>query len=172
MRTVYLGFGAVVAIFTTALLGSRRPAFAAEEVPLLSPAAYEDELALADLLWRHSAEVREARSAVGVASSEAMRARLYPNPAVDLGWNTIPLGRSNPPHLKDPIGNVPGYVIGISELIELGKRGPREAAAVAELERSRAQALSTFAARFFDLLGAIGRIAKNQVRVAEIGEQV
>ena len=94
------------------------------------------------------------------------------NPQLDLGWNTIPIGRTTPPDLEDPIGNVPNYTVGLSELFELAKRGPRQSAAAAELDATRARAAAVFADRFFDLLRSVGRIATAQLRESVIAEQV
>jgi len=138
----------------------------------LSAAQYNDERTLAELLWAQSPEVLDARTAAGVAASEVTRARTLPNPALDFTWGTIPIGQTNPPHLHDPFGNVPNYNTGISQLVELWKRGPRQAATVAEYEHARAQALATFADRFFELLGTVGRIAKSQLRAGVAGELV
>ena len=161
-------------LFVSAL--SARSVRAEETAPVspasLVPADYSDEDKLAALLWERSPEVIEARQQVGVAGSEVTRSRLYHNPQLDLGWNTIPIGPSNPPDLHDPIGNIPNYVVGLSELFDIAKRGPRQAAAAAELEASRGEATAVFADRFFDLLRAIGHIASNQVRATVVGEQV
>lgn len=145
---------------------------AAAEKSALSPTDYDDESTLAALLWEHSPDVIEAREQVGVAGSELTRSRLYPNPQLDAGWNTIPIGKTNPPDLHDPIGNVPNYTVGLSELFQLAKRGPRQAAAAAELEASKGAATALFADRFFDLLRSIGRIATAQVRESVAAEQV
>ena len=152
------------------LPGAVPPAAAAPA--LLSPADYDDENTLAELLWEHSPDVIEARQQVGLAGSELTRSRLYPNPQLDAGWNTIPIGKSNPPDLQDPIGNVPNYTVGLSELFELAKRGPRQAAAAAQLESTRAEAAAVFADRFFELLHAVGHIATAQVREGVLGQQV
>lgn len=133
---------------------------------------YADEAALAALVWAHAPGVIAARQDALVAGSEVTRARLYPNPQLELGWNTIPIGRSNPSNLHDPIGNVPNYSVGISELFELAKRGPRQAAAAAAHEASRAQAVAAFADGFFALLDAVGRMAAAQVRVSVAESQV
>ena len=145
---------------------------AAANAQALSSVTYTDETELAQLLWTQSPEVLEARAAAGSASSELIRARTLPNPALDFTWGTIPLGRNNPPDLHDPLSNVPNYTAGVSQLVELGKRSPKRAAAGAELERAQAQAVATYAGRFFDLLGSIGRIATTQQRAAVMADQV
>jgi cobalt-zinc-cadmium efflux system outer membrane protein len=138
----------------------------------LAATDYLDEAKLTGLLWEQCPEVVEARRSAGVAASEVTRARKYPNPALDFTWGTLPIGSTNPPDLHDPIGNVPNYNLGLSELFEIAKRGPRQAATTAEFEAARAQAVATLATRFFDLMDTIGRIARSQVRAAVINGQV
>jgi cobalt-zinc-cadmium efflux system outer membrane protein len=132
--------------------------------PVLTAGDYADESKLADMLWTRSPDVLDARTSAGVAAGEVTRARTLPNPSLDFTWGTVPVGRTNPPDLHDSLDNVPNYNVGLSELVELAKRGPRQAATTAEFERSRLVALSTLAGRFFSLLEAIGQIAKTQVR--------
>src|SRR5262245_41270775 len=91
---------AMLSIVTSCALGATEP---------LSSSDYNDEGKLAELLWERTPDIIEARERVGVAGSELTRSQLYPNPQLDAGWNTIPIGRSNPPDLVDPIGNVPNY---------------------------------------------------------------
>ena len=131
------------------LLGSR-PAVRADEPPGLTPPDYDNDAKLAELVWSRSGDVIDARRTAAVAASKVTRSLLYPNPALDFAWGTIPIGRTNPSDLEDPLGNVPNYSVGLSELIELGKRGPRQEAAAAEAEvhaprpfRSRRGAFST-----------------------------
>jgi outer membrane protein, heavy metal efflux system len=138
----------------------------------LTPQDYASEPQLAQRLWSHSREVIDARQAVGQAAAEVTRARKYPNPTLDFSWGTIPVGPSNPPDLHDPIGNIPNYNVGISELVELFKRTPRLAATRAELDTARAVSLSVLGSQFFALLDAIGRIAEQQARAAVLGAQV
>jgi cobalt-zinc-cadmium efflux system outer membrane protein len=133
---------------------------------------YADESGLAALIWEHAQNVIDARKDTMVAGSEVTRARLYPNPTLDAGWNTIPVGSTNPSALRDPLGNVPNYTVGLSELLELAKRGPRQAAAAAELEAAHAHATAVFADRFFEVLRTVGRIATSQVRESVLAEQV
>jgi cobalt-zinc-cadmium efflux system outer membrane protein len=174
-RPIRVAAGLIVQLVILSALSART--VHGEETPPAStaslvPADYADEDKLAALLWERSPEVIEARQQIGVAGSEVTRSHLYHNPQLDLGWNTIPIGPSNPPDLHDPIGNIPNYVVGLSQLFELAKRGPKQAAAAAELEASRGEATAVFADRFFDLLHAIGHIASSQVRATVVGEQV
>jgi cobalt-zinc-cadmium efflux system outer membrane protein len=145
----------------------------AESSPEVLPAsAYSDDLQLANVLWNRSPDIIEARAAVEQARSDLIRARTYPNPNLDFTWATIPVGRTNPPGLAEPLANVPNYTTGVAELVELGKRGPRQAAANADVERSEAQAQTALSDRFFVLLGRIGQIAASQQRTAVLTELV
>lgn len=146
-------------------------AHAASAEPL--PAAlYRDEAALVEKLWERSPDVLEARAAAGMTAAEVTRAFTFPNPAFDFTWGTIPIGRTNPPGLRRPMRNVPNYVVGISELFEIAKRGPRQAATIADAQRARAQTEAVLADRFFELLAAIGGIARNELRLAVLDELV
>ncbi len=155
-----------VVLVAAALARRARPAAA------LEVSDYDDEARLATVLWQQAPEVIEARAAAATAASDLRKARTLPNPQLDFTWGTIPIGTTSPPDLHDPISNVPNYTVGISELVELGKRGPRAAAAAAQLESTRAQALATLGTRFFALLDAIGDIAKAQSRAGVLSAQV
>ncbi len=138
----------------------------------LAPQAYNDDAMLAHLLWTHSTAVLNARAAAATAESEALRAGLYPNPELDTAWSSIPVGRSNPPGLSHPLSNVPNYSAALSELVEIGKRGPRQAATKADVERAAAEAQAALGDRFFALLDRIGAMASSQQRAGVLDEQV
>jgi cobalt-zinc-cadmium efflux system outer membrane protein len=140
--------------------------------PGLTPDDYADESRLAAAVWERSPEVIDARQESMVAASEETRAHLLPNPQLDLAWGTIPVGPTNPRDLNDPIGNVPNYSAGLSELIELGKRGPRQAATGAEREAATWRAVAVFADRYFELLAAVGKIAMAEERANMLDRQV
>ncbi|MFN8641503.1 MAG: TolC family protein [Candidatus Binatia bacterium] len=144
----------------------------ADDVPGLTPADYQDESRLAAAVWERSPDVLAARAESQVAASEETRAHLLPNPQLDLAWGTIPIGPTNPRDLNDPIGNVPNYSAGLSELVEIGKRGPRQAATAAEREAAAQRTVATFADQYFALLGAIGRVAMGEERAAMLDRQV
>ena len=109
---------------------------------------------------------------MAAARADAQRAHFLPNPTLDLSANTLPIGASNPTDLRDPWANTPNYAVGVSELIELGKRGPRQEATqqavVATLYDARAQLTE----RYHDLEEAIGEVAASVRRVAQLTELV
>src|SRR5262245_47060734 len=60
-----------------------------DEPASLTPSDYRDDAKLADLLWKRSPDVLEARSALGSAASDELRSQLLPNPALDFTWGTV-----------------------------------------------------------------------------------
>ncbi len=105
-------------------------------------AAPRTDAALAAFVWAHSPDLAAARARYASAHADLVRARLLPNPVAQLAVNTIPIGPTNPPGL-DRLTEVPNASVSISELFELGKRGPRatalrEAARGGRARRARA----------------------------------
>ena len=121
--------------------------------------------ALAERVWREDASLQEARAKVAQAEAERRKALLLPNPGLDLGVNTLPVGPLNPPGLKDPLLNVPNVAVGLSVLLELGKRGPRQALRQAESEAVALSALEQLRQRVLDLRERIGDVAAAQLQV-------
>lgn len=172
-RTVAFPARAVAAVLAIGLATSATPtALADTGVLTLNPRDYGDDQKLIDILWAHAPEVLATRSAAAAARAEAQRATFLPNPAVDATWGTIPLGHTTPRDLSDPLDRVPSYSVGVSELVEIGKRTSRQAATRAEWERSHQDSRAALADRFFLLLGAIGKVAKEQERTAVMDDLV
>jgi cobalt-zinc-cadmium efflux system outer membrane protein len=136
----------------------------------LSSAPAEAELA--QLLWESSAELQLSRGRVAQARGDYERAQLLPNPGLDVSMNTIPLGplnTANDPSLTSP-WQVPNYGFGLSELVELGKRGPRQESTRRALDAAMYDARELFRQRFYDLQEHLGEIAAAQARVGELKE--
>lgn len=92
-----------------------------------------DSRALETWLARRQPELRAASARVTQARAEVGADSRLPNPTLDASVSGA-IGRRNPPGL--PFSDTIAYSIGLSETIELGKRGPRIRAA--ELRRSAA----------------------------------
>lgn len=129
-----------------------------------------DEVGLANTLWRQSPDIAAARGGLVDAEAAERRAALLPNPALNAGWATIPLGRHNPAGLA--FDQIPSYSVGLSQLVELGKRGPRREAARAATVESRLELNDLFRGRFLDLLGALGAQATSTGRAAVLARLV
>ncbi|MCA2978969.1 MAG: TolC family protein [Myxococcaceae bacterium] len=120
------------------------------------------------MVWQFAPDLREARAEVGAARGAVERARLLPNPGLDVGVGTIPVGPLNPPGLEAPLLNVPNLSIGLSFLLEVAKRGPRAEAADAQVQATALSALDRLRQRVLDVMAAIADVAAAEVRVATL----
>jgi outer membrane protein, heavy metal efflux system len=148
-----------------ALLSSR-----AAEPPALQLSALPDRATLAALLWEGAPRLAPFRTRVAEAEGERVRAGLLPNPTLDASWNTIPVGPTNPSGLDRPVANVPNYAFGLSELVELGKRGPRRRAASALTASAREDARAALFDAYFDVSDKIAGVATAELRMAALVE--
>lgn len=138
--------------------------------PELDLAHLPDDAALTELLWAHSPDVVAARAKLASADADLVRAGLLPNPTLDGSWNTIPIGKTTPSGLDDPLDHVPNYAVSLSMLLEIAKREPRQHAA---RSASRAAALDTYELlrqRGYDLLERIAEVAAVELRVAALDD--
>lgn len=120
---------------------------------------------LPEVVWQQSPELHGARVRVAHAEAERRKALRLPNPALDLSVNTLPVGPLNPPELKEPFLNVPNVQVGVSVLLELGKRGPRQDATSEAARAVALEVLDQLRRKVLDLEDIIGDIAAAQVRV-------
>ncbi len=110
------------------------------------------------------ARIAQAQADVGAAHV------LLPNPAVDMTAGGLVIGDTNPakPHLT--YGDTALFDVGLSQTIEIGKRGPRIAAAGSRLESAKALAQSTTQDAVGDAREALGRVAYYAARSAILEE--
>lgn len=101
---------------------------------------------------------------IDLAEAEVRQARLLPNPVLDLGWGTIPLGPTNPPGLARPLANIPNYGVGLSFKFPVGKRRPAIGRAQALVEAARARLDATTRAVSLQLAGLLGQLAVATLR--------
>lgn len=127
-----------------------------------------DDSTLLKELFQRSPDLVNARARVAAAQADVERVQRYPNPGLDFSVNTVPVGPTNPPDLPNPLANVPNYNVGVSELFELGKRGPRQAAMREAMEATREDALATARDKLYDFLEAAGEVAAEEEKVAAL----
>lgn len=118
-----------------------------------------DPPALAAWLRDHDARVAAADARVVEAAAARAQAGVLPNPTLDLGYGDLVLGAGNPSTAPNGLGRTTRLDLGIAETIELGKRGPRRAAAGLREEAARDDRIATLGARLGDALAALGRVA-------------
>jgi cobalt-zinc-cadmium efflux system outer membrane protein len=148
------------------------PAEGVDGKPALSLAQLPPDEELVALVWSHSADLAQSRARALSAQAEVERASKPPNPGLDLSVNTIPVGELNPPDLAAPLAHIPNYQIGLSQLVELGKRDPRRQAAQKSSEAARLDALEGLRRAFIELLDGIGRVASSEQRIAALSNLV
>ena len=105
-----------------------------------------------------------ARHKIEAAAANARQARVYPNPQLNLGTGGYLLGHNtlqNPDGSQSPLAlsETVNYQIGVSELVELGKRGPRAAAADLRASESGELAIGALGGRVSDATTALGKLA-------------
>lgn len=122
--------------------------------------------ALPALLWERAPELQQARADVAAAEAAFRKSERLPNPDLEVGLNTLPVGPLNPPGLKDPFLNVPNVAVGLSVLLELGKRAPRQDAASQRVVVAAQQAREALRRRLSDAWAVMADVAAAQVRVS------
>ena len=137
----------------------------------LDLSALPDERTLVQTLWLHAPELTAARARLGQAAAEVIRAEQLPNPGFDFQWGTLALGTTNPPGL-DKLRDVPNYTFTLNQPIEIGKRGPRQAASRSARDAALFDAIETLRQRWFDLLERISEVATAEIRVRALEETV
>ena len=122
-----------------------------------------DESRVATLVWENAPDVLAARAQSIDADAVRDRSYLLPNPVVGVGWATIPIGKRTD---DAAFWDVPNYSVGVSTLIELGKRGPRQAAAEAAKRSAGFASRDVYRRAFFDVLETLSNQAAATIRAA------
>ncbi|HTR52048.1 MAG TPA: TolC family protein [Kofleriaceae bacterium] len=122
-----------------------------------------DPAQLAAWLRDHDPQTVAYRERVVAADEQAQQARVFPNPQLSAGIGGLALGHGNqfPGMPTGPTGfdATANYAVGVSELIELGKRGPRSAAADLRTREATEGAVGSLGGRLNDATTALGKLA-------------
>ena len=111
--------------------------------------------------------VEASRDRVEAAAALAQQARVYPNPQLSAALAGISIGRGNLfGGMLGPTGlrQTTNVTVGVGELVEIGKRGPRAAAADARTRAAGEQAIGTLGERLGDAIGTLGKLVYVTVR--------
>ncbi len=116
--------------------------FGGPSLDSLRPGPTLDLAALAQIVATRAPEMEGAALEVDLAEADLRQSRLLPNPTLDLGWGTVPVGTKNPADLPRPLANVPNYSVGLAYTFPAGKRAPqiRRAEALRGAAQARQQA--------------------------------
>lgn len=181
-RTFVFRFGIVVASYSSSVAsvdaadvpkaaGGGQQAVASHAAEVAAPAEtlLRDDRALATWMSR-SYEVSAAKDELAAARADYRERQLLPNPSVDLGVSNLALGPSNPRDL--PLGKMLIYGVGVSELVELGKRGPRGDAAAMRAYAAERGVAGTLGERVADARLALGRLLYAKARANELDQSL
>ncbi len=174
MVRVGLGLGKAAVLAATLLtagsaVGQTAPAPAtpAGRAPFV-PTANLDVDALTRLVLERSPGLQESRLRVDLARAESTQSRVWENPVVDGSWSNVPIGETNPAGMKNPLGNVPNYSVGINYRFLLGKRGPRIDRADALARSAQASAEADARGEALVLAVVLGGSANAQLRIERL----
>ncbi len=115
-----------------------------------------DSARLAAWMSSRHPDVLAARARVTQAEAAVGQSRVIPNPNLQAGVGGLTVGTRNPPGI--PYGDTINWSVGLSETIELGKRGPRARAAELRRDASRQSAHALLADHMADARDAMARV--------------
>ncbi len=119
----------------------------------------DDPSRLVALLSDRDAGVEAARARVAAARAALGQAEVHPNPTLTGGIGGIVLGASNPPSPHLGLTTTTNLNLGVSEMFEIGKRGPRRQAASLRADEAGDLALAALGTRLGDGTAVLGKLA-------------
>lgn len=158
----YLKMPRIIALAVGLTLGTG-PALAEPPPPPVRTLLVDPAL-LARWLGDHDPVADAVRARVDAALATSAQTHVLPNPQLGVELGNFALGHGN----VDPNSGVRGPTgidrtthvsLGISELVELGKRGPRQAAAALRVQSTEQAAVGILGARLGDALATLGKLA-------------
>lgn len=112
--------------------------------------------------------IESAKARIEAAQEQGQQARVFPNPQLQGGVGGLAVGGPNQTPAMAGMPSVQGpsnfdatasYFVGIGELFEIGKRGPRQNAADLRAREAGEAAVGTLGARLGDAQQMLGRLA-------------
>lgn len=129
-----------------------------------------DSDALADWIATHSADATAAAARVEQAQAAFRASRLRVNPVLTTGLAGLPVGSTNPPGLS--VGESMNYGASVAQPFEIGKRGPRSAAARWRVVSERDGYATTLRETMADARASIAQILYFKSRQAAIADDL
>ncbi len=145
-------------------LAAPRPREDPGAAPRFVPDAALDLVTLERIISERTPAIEAANLEFELAAAERRQSRLLPNPELDVGWGTVPVGPLNPPGLAQPLAHVPNYSVGLSYTFPVGKRRPRMQRAQALVEASEASRGALTRALSLRFAGLLGQLAVATLR--------
>ena len=147
-------------------------ALATAEQPTVAPIGelVREPASLAAWLAARSHDAGAAAARVEQARAVLSASRVRPNPEVSVGVAGVPVGATNPAGLG--LGDTANYSAAVSQLVEIGKRGPRSEAARLRLAAHRQSYADALGSLLADARESMGRVLYLKSRQASIQEQL
>ncbi|MBV8760037.1 MAG: TolC family protein [Deltaproteobacteria bacterium] len=154
----------LVVVLVPAIALLRPQAAHAEDVAPAVRAMLANPADLAAWLAGHDPLIESARAKTEAASELSEQARVLPNPQLQAGVGGIGLGDPNkyPPMMAvgpTSFSQTANFSVGVGELVEIGKRGPRKAAAQLRAQEAGQVAIGALGARLGDATATLGKLA-------------
>lgn len=150
-------------------IGVAAPALADDAAPVKQ--LLTDPNQLATWLRDRDPRMASARAKVEAAAATTEQARVLPNPQLSFTAGGFVIGQTNngdgsgnsaTPRLG--LADTTNYQVGLSELIEIGKRGPRKNAADTRAREAGEVSLASLGDRIGDVTQALGKLAYSQAK--------
>jgi outer membrane protein, heavy metal efflux system len=129
-----------------------------------------DPALLSAWLTERSPDVKAAHARVSQAQADVGTSRLLPNPVIDATLSNVAVGETTPAGLG--LGQTLIQQIGLSETIELGKRGPRIDAATLRERSAQSLFASAIGERMAAARFALARVIYLALRVSTLQESL
>lgn len=162
----------MVGLLLAGLVATTKPAVAEAQIDAGAPSVpadgqaavplrllLADSNALAAWLERRNPDLGAARARVAQAEAGLSQSRVIPNPSVSVSVSGSPSPTAAGPGAPVPtVGDTVNYSIGVSETVELGKRGPRARAAELRRDSSKASHRDVLAGHLADARDSLARV--------------
>ncbi len=149
------------------VLGALAGGARADDAPPIR-ALLADPAQLATWLRDHDPQTIASREKITQADELAHQARVYPNPQAQIGIGGLALsgGNTGTPGMTGPTGfaSTSDISLGVSELFEIGKRGPRREAADLRTREAIEGSVGTLGGRVNDATTTLGKLAYAAVK--------
>src|SRR5579862_204476 len=142
-----------------ALFSSLAAVAAADPAPPPPATLLSDPTQLAAWLDANDANVSAAMSRLDAAEASRAQTGVLPNPELSIGYAGLVVGSGNPMNGSTSPGNTTNVTVGVSELIELGKRHPRQEAASARIDAAREDLVGALGTCVSAAITAMGKVA-------------
>ncbi len=150
---------AVVTVAALTAIATRASADPPGAAATSTAALVADPTQLAVWLRDRDATVAAADARVDAAAAARQQAEVLPNPNLEIDYGGFVVGGGNPDDAPNSVGRTTSLMTGLNEMVELGKRGPRRAAADHRIDAARENVVGALGTRVGDAMTAIGKVA-------------